>query len=183
VNKVDQAPAGEHLRVFQSANRKPRPRGRARIRCSCVGLRYFNVYGPPRRTRRGFEHDLQLRSRSGGAGARILSTASRSRFRLREGHRQLHDFAARAGPRHLQRGQRRAALLQRHRREFDRVLTPMDTDTSTSARPLPAQPSDLTETMRALRYTPKFTLEKASTITPPAIFGVKKVRHPERRRA
>ena len=169
------AEAGQRLRLLQGAARQPRAAlARARIpRRSSSGLRYFNVYGP-------------REAHKGAASSMILQLAQQIRRgqapRIFKHGEQIRDFvyvkdivnctilAARAREiGHLQRGQRRAALLQRHRRESQpRAQHAVAAGVHRqSARPLPAphrsRPDRDDQARSATRRSSRW--KRASTIT------------------
>ena len=162
--------AGQRLRLLQGAARQPRPPlRRAKIPTQIVvGLRYFNVYGP-REAHKGAASSMILQlaqqMRRGEAPAHLQARRANPRFRLREGHRQLH---------HPRRARARVSgiynagsgvprSLQRHRREPQPRPQHASGSPSTSTIPTPiTSPTPRPTSARrrsALRYTPKFTLE------------------------
>ncbi len=168
VNKVDQAPKPANVYAFSKVQLDNLARLFAAQNPSqiVVGLRYFNVYGP-RETHKG------------AASSMILQLAQQIRRgeapRIFKNGEQIRDFvyvkdivnctilAARA---------RKSGIYNAGSgvpRSFNDIVTNLNRVLSTNWQPYyidnphahyqPHTEADLTETTKALRYTPKFTLE------------------------
>jgi len=169
VNKVDQAPKPANSYAFSKVQLDNLARRWARENPSqvVVGLRYFNVYGP-------------REAHKGAASSMILQLAQQMRHnqapRIFKHGEQIRDFvyvkdivsctisAARARTSGIYNaGSGVPRSFNDIVANLNRVLnTQWHTDyiDNPHAHYQPHTEADLTETTRALRYTPKFTLEK-----------------------
>jgi len=169
VNKVDQEPKPANIYAFSKVHLDNLARRWARENPSqvVVGLRYFNVYGP-------------REAHKGAASSMILQLAQQIRRnqapRLFKNGEQIRDFvyvkdiisctilAARARASGIYNaGSGVPRSFNDIVANLNRVLnTQWHTDyiDNPHAHYQPHTEADLTETTRALRYTPKFTLEK-----------------------
>jgi ADP-L-glycero-D-manno-heptose 6-epimerase len=168
VNKVDQAPKPANVYAFSKVQLDNLARlfAAANPTQVVVGLRYFNVYGP-------------REAHKGAASSMILQLAQQIRRgeapRIFKHGEQIRDFvyvkdivsctilAARA---------RRSGIYNAGSgvpRSFNDIVTNLNRVLNTNWQPYyidnphahyqPHTEADLTETTKALRYTPKFTLE------------------------
>ncbi len=169
VNKVDQPPKPANIYAFSKVQLDNLSRRWARENPSqiVVGLRYFNVYGP-------------REAHKGAASSMILQLAQQMRRneapRIFKNGEQIRDFvyvkdivnctilAARA---------RASGIYNAGSgvpRSFNDIVANLNRVLTTQWQPYyidnphahyqPHTEADLTETTKALRYTPKFTLEK-----------------------